>query len=96
MFNLHQDIHSLTDFKRRTAVYMRQMKGRGHPIVLTVKGRAKLVVQDAESYQRLLEAADCFEAISSIQEGIAQSHRGEGVSLGKFDSRMRKKHGLPR
>lgn len=96
MLNLHQDIHSLTDFKRRTADFVKQMKDRHRPIVLTVKGRAEIIVQDAASYQKLLEAADRFEAISSIQEGISQSEKGEGISLEKFDKRMRRKHGLPR
>ena len=96
MLNLHQDIHSLTDFKRRTADFMKQMKGGHRPIVLTVKGRAQIVVQDAASYQKLLETADQYEAISSIQEGLSQSERGEGISLKTFDKRMRRKHGLPR
>ena len=55
-----------------------------------------MVVQDAESYQRLLEMAESFEAISAVQEGIAQAERGEVTTLEKFDKRMRKKHGLRR
>lgn len=94
MLNIYQDIRSLTDFKRRTADFVKQMKGRHRPIVLTVNGRAELIIQDAESYQKLVEAADRFEAVSSIQEGMAQSKRGEGVSLVQFDKRMRKKHGI--
>ena len=94
MINLSQDIYSLTDFKRRTAVFMKQLKDRRRPVVLTVNGKAELVVQDAASYQKLLEVADRFEAMSALQEGMAQSRRGEGELLGKFAKRMRKKHGL--
>ena len=95
MLNLSQDIRSLTDFKRRTASFVKQIKQRRRPVVLTVNGRAELVVQDAESYQKLLDLADRFEALSAVQEGMAQSGRGEGISLGEFDRRMRKKHGIP-
>lgn len=96
MFNINEDIHSLTDFKRHTTNFVKQIKHRRRPMVLTVNGRAALIVQDAESYQKLFELADCFEAISSVQEGMAQSKRGEGTSLKEFDKRMRKKYDVPR
>ncbi len=48
------NIHSLTDFKRNTSVYVKKMKETRVPIVLTVNGEAELVVQNAEAYQELL------------------------------------------
>ena len=60
---LTRDIHSLSTFKRDSAKLMRQMKKTKEPVVLTVNGKAELVVQDAESYQKLLEAKDRMEAI---------------------------------
>ncbi len=96
MLNIRQDIHSLTDFKRHTVDFVKQLKKGRRPLVLTVNGRAEVVVQDPESYQRLLEMAERFEAISAVREGIEQSERGEGMALEQFDKRMRKKHGLSR
>ncbi|OGR99480.1 MAG: prevent-host-death family protein [Elusimicrobia bacterium RBG_16_66_12] len=96
MLNIRQDIHSLTDFKRHTVNFVKQLKKLHRPLVLTVNGRAEVVVQDAESYQRLLEISESFEAISAVQEGWAQAERGEGMSLEKFDKRMRSKHGISR
>ncbi len=75
---------------------MKQIKQRRRPMVLTVNGKAELIIQDPDSYQKLLEAADRFDAISMVQEGMVQSARGEGVFLEVFDKQMRKKHGLPR
>ena len=96
MLNVQQDIRSLTDFKRHTVNFVKQLRKGRRPLLLTVNGRAEVVVQDPESYQRLLEMAESFEAISAIQEGRAQAKRGEGISLECFDKRMRKKHGLSR
>ena len=96
MLNIRQDIHSLTDFKRHTVDFVKQLKKCRRPLVLTVNGRAEVVVQDAQSYQKLLEMAESFEAISAVQEGMSQAKRGEGMTLEKFDKRMRKKHGLSR
>ena len=45
MLDLSRDIHSLTDFKRNTSDYVKQMKKTKSPVVLTVNGKAELVVQ---------------------------------------------------
>ena len=52
-----QDILSLTEFCRQTKMHMTRLRATGRPEVLTVNGKAKLVVQDAAAYQRLLEQA---------------------------------------
>ena len=48
--DLSRDIHPLTDFKRNTPEFLRQLKEHGHPLVLTINGKAELVAQDAASY----------------------------------------------
>lgn len=40
------------------------MKQTGEPIVLTVNGKAEVVVQDAKSYRQLLEKIEKLEAIA--------------------------------
>ncbi len=74
--DLSKDIRSLTDFKRRTTSLVKRMKKTGHPVVLTVNGKAELVVQDAESYQKLLERIDRVEAVEGIRKGLADVQHG--------------------
>jgi prevent-host-death family protein len=76
MVNLSQDTHPLTDFKRNTSDFMNQMKKTRRPVVLTVNGKAELVVQDAESYQQIPDRLERFEAVEAIRLGIAAA--GEG------------------
>jgi prevent-host-death family protein len=76
--NLTRDIHSLTDFKRNTPEYLRQLKETGEPVVLTINGKAELVVQDAASYQRLFAIAERLETIEAVKESLASIDRGEG------------------
>ncbi len=76
--DLTRDIHPLTDFKRNTPEFLRQLKEHGHPLVLTINGKAELVVQDARSYQKLLDLADRLETIQAVKEGLASVERGEG------------------
>ncbi len=79
--NLHRDIHPLTDFKRNTAEFLARLKETGHPLVLTINGKAELVVQDARSYQRLLDLAERLETIQAVKEGLASVERGEGQPM---------------
>ncbi len=79
--DITKDIHPLTDFKRNTTGLVRQLKESGDPIVLTINGRAELVVQDAGSYQRLLELVDRLEAIAGIRKGLEESRRREGQRI---------------
>ncbi len=79
--NLSQDIHPLTDFKRNTPEFLRQLKETGNPVVLTINGKAELVVQDAASYQRLFDLAERLQTIQAVKEGIASVDRGEGTPM---------------
>ena len=81
MMDITKDIQPLTDFKRNTTELLRQMKETGEPIVLTINGRAELVVQDAASYQKLLELVDRLEAIAGVRKGLEESKRGEGQPI---------------
>jgi prevent-host-death family protein len=56
---------SLSTFKRDSNKVMRQMKKTKEPVVLTVNGKAAVVVQDAESYQKLLELKGCRDPASA-------------------------------
>ena len=76
MIDLSTDIHSLSDFKRKTSKFMTQMKKTGQPVVLTINGKAEMVVQDAASYQRLLERADQAEMIEFLRESSADIDAG--------------------
>ena len=58
MLDISTDIDSLSNFKRNTPEFLRQLKATGHPVVLTINGKAELVVQDATAYQKLLQIAD--------------------------------------
>jgi prevent-host-death family protein len=76
--DLERDIHSLTEFKRNTAEFLGQLRQTGAPVVLTVNGKAEVVVQDARSYQRLHDLAERLETIQAVREGLASADRGEG------------------
>lgn len=77
MINLAEDIHPLTDFKRNSSQFLLKMKESQRPLVLTVNGKAEIVVQDAQSYQEILNRLEHFEAIEAIRVGIAAAEAGQ-------------------
>jgi prevent-host-death family protein len=95
MVNLSKDIQPLTAFKRNTSDFVNQMKKTRRPLVLTVNGKAELVVQDAESYQQLLEHVDKMEALEGIKRGLADVEADRVTPLKNFAKDFRKKRGLP-
>ena len=96
MIDLSQDIHSLSDFKRKTTEFVARMKKSGHPVVLTVNGKAALVVQDAASYQRLLELAERAEMLDFLRESRADMEAGRAEPALAALERLAKKHRLKR
>ena len=91
-----REVRSVTEFQRNLKDYIGRLKDKKTPLVLTVNGRAKLVVQDAESYQALLDRLERAETMAAIRQGMEQLERGEGMSLKQAERRLRKKHGFSR
>ena len=91
-----REIPSVTEFQRNIRDYVGRLKRRRTPLVLTVNGRAELVVQDAESYQKLLDRLQHAEALAAIRKGMEQFDRGEGMAPGEAEKKLRKKHGFSR
>ena len=96
MVNLSQDIHPLTDFKRNTTDFVKQMKKTKRPVVLTVNGKAELVVQDAESYQQILDRLERLETVDAIRAGISAAMEGRVRPAREALEGLREKVGIPR
>ncbi len=95
MWDISSDIQPLSSFKRDSVTLIGQLKQTGRPVVLTINGRAEVVVQDAKSYQKMLDLIDQAEAVVGIRKGLASMERGEGIPAEKAFEKLRKKHNIP-
>ena len=91
MIDLSEDIHSLSAFKRKTAQFMNQLKETGRPVVLTINGKAELVVQDAAGYQRLLDLAERAEMLEFLHKSREDIDAGKTRPMRKALEALGKK-----
>jgi prevent-host-death family protein len=92
MIDIARDIQSLSHFKRNTAGVIARMKQTGQPVVLTVNGAAEVVVQDAASYQRLLERAERAEMMEFLEESRKEIEAGRTVPAREALEKLGRKH----
>jgi PHD/YefM family antitoxin component YafN of YafNO toxin-antitoxin module len=85
-----QDIRSLTDFQRNTKAHLKRLKTTRRPAVLTVNGKAELVVQDAAAFE------DMLDAIRGIQRGLHEMKAGKGEPARVVLDRIRARYKIPR
>jgi len=91
-----EDIQSLTDFKRNTARYLKRIKRSKSPVVLTVNGKAELVVQDAKAYQQMLDRVERAETVVALRKGVEEFERGKFRPAREALEELRRKHGISR
>lgn len=92
MLDISKDILSLTDFKRRSNALLTRMRKSRRPIILTVNGKAAMVVQTAEDHQRLLDEMEKMQAIEGIRRGLASVKAGRGRPAKEVFSEIEARH----
>ena len=95
MVNISEDILSVSDFKRRSSELLSRIKKTRQPIVLTVNGRAEAVVQDAASYQEMVDLMERLDVVAGIHRGLEDMKAGRERPLDELDREMRAKHRIP-
>lgn len=94
--DITKDIQSLTTFRRSSGDFMKHLKKTKRPVILTVKGKAVAVVQDAEGYQRLLDIAARANAEEGIRQGLDDVANGRTRPVREFFDEFRARHSIPR
>jgi prevent-host-death family protein len=91
MLDLANGVQSLDQFKRNSTAVLAKLKASGNPIVLTVNGKAEVVVQDAAAYQRLRDLAAKAEMLEFLREARADADAGRTVPAQEFLKSLGKK-----
>ncbi len=96
MLDITRDIQSLTTFRRRSGDFMKQLRKNKRPVILTVKGKAAAIVQDAEAYQRLLDIAARADPEEGIRQGLHDVKQRKVRPAREFFADFEAKHRVSR
>ena len=93
--DITKDIQPMTTFRNRSADFMKRIRETGRPMVLTVNGKAAAVLQDAESYQHLLDLAAQANADEGIRQGLEDMKTGQTRPAPEVFRELRAIHDIP-
>jgi PHD/YefM family antitoxin component YafN of YafNO toxin-antitoxin module len=88
-------IYPLTDFLRNHKAHVARVHDERVSEVLTVNGKAQLVLLAPEAFQEMQERLYRAETIAAIREGLAAADRGELKPANQVLDEMKAKYGLP-
>ena len=88
-----QEIESLTAFRRDTSRHLKELARTGRPKLLTVNGRAALVVQDAAAFETMM---DRLETLAGVARGLAAVRAGEHQPARAVFQEIASRRRLPR
>jgi len=94
--DITKDIQPMTTFRNHSAEIMQHLKVTKRPVILTVNGKAAAVVQDAESYQHLLDLAAEANAAEGIRQGLEDVASGRTRPARSAFDAILARHGIPR
>ena len=87
-------IDSLTNFQKNAKAMTAELEASKEPMVLTVNGKAKLVVQDACAYQAMIDELEKQRLLEAIRKGMEEIDAGLGIPVDEAFARMKAKYGL--
>jgi len=86
------DIHTVTEFSRKPAEHIKRLTKSKRPEILTVNGKAAIVVQDAETYEKMAQLANYADSILHIRQALSE----KGRPLNAFTAEFEAKNGIKR
>jgi prevent-host-death family protein len=91
-----EDIQPVTAFRRKPASFFKRLKKTRRPVVLTVNGKAAAIVQDVDSYQRLLDVAAQADASEAVRQGLDDIAHGRTRPAQTVFNEIRRRRGISR
>ena len=90
--NIIEDIMPLSNFRQQASEIIKKLGQVKRPIFITINGKVAAVVQDAESYQQILDKIDELETMLSIQRGLEDISAGRVSTLDEVSARLKARH----
>jgi antitoxin YefM len=83
------DIQPLSEFRSKTAFFIKQVNEQRRPLVLTQHGKSIAVVLNVNDYESIIEKQ---ELIDDIELAEYQIEQGQGINHEKVLKKIREKY----
>jgi prevent-host-death family protein len=93
--DITKDIQTMTTFRNHSAKFLRHLRKTKRALVLTVNGKAAVVVQDVEAYQKLLDLTAEASAAEGIRQGLEDIADGRTRPAREVLDEIRAEHDIP-
>lgn len=90
--NIIEDIMPLSNFRQQASEIIKKLNQVKRPTFLTVNGKVAAVVQDAETYQQILDKIEELETMLSIQRGLDDISSGCVSTIDEVSARLKVRH----
>jgi prevent-host-death family protein len=90
-----RNIYPLTEFQRNAKDFITQLQDSHKPIILTVNGKAAVIIQDAAAYQELLDQLELERSAVAIRQSMQESKEGKSIDAVEGLKQLKAKHGIP-
>lgn len=84
-----RDIYPVSDFNRKPAEHIKRLQETGRPEVLTVNGKAAVVLLDPATYDTLTRQAELSQTLERINLAKSQFEQGEGIAVSDAFAKIR-------
>ena len=88
-----EDIRTLAELTAEPLAVIKQVRKTGRPVIVTSKGKADVVIIDAESYERRLKLANLARLLA---EGEADIRAGRTRPVREFLDELRREKKISR
>jgi len=89
------ETRTLSEFQQSTDEYVRRVWETKAPMSVRVEGEERVVVQDAETYHKMVDRIDEMELIEAVRIAEDEYRRGEGRPAREALMQLRQKLGIP-
>ncbi len=83
------DIYPVSDFNRKPSEHIKRMQETRKPEVLTVNGKAAVVMLDPDSYDQLAQSAELLRTLDNIRLAKAEYEAGNSKSIEQVFSELK-------
>ena len=87
-----RQIHPMSDFLRNHKAHVARMKKTKTPEVLTVNGRAEVVMLDTETYENMVERLEHLEAVSALRAHMAKARKNALPQEALTEAEIERRH----